>query len=118
MRYQNLLADHDDHDYLNFTNKEYEGNISLVSTDELIGITNDIRMKNGNTDLVGKCNNAVYYNFYLVFDTQKQDAHIQAVCNCSEKDDWVSYKLPMSEEEKLSVMWQFIQMLTKEIYNS
>lgn len=118
MRYQNLLAEVD-RDYLNFTNKGYEGNISLVSTDELICITNDIRMKNGNTDLVGKLyNNDVYYNFYLVFDTQKQDAHIQAVCNCSEKDDWVSYELPMSEEEKLSVMWQFIQMLTEEIYNS
>lgn len=118
MRYQNLLAEAD-HDYLNFINKEYEGNISLISTDELISITNDIRMKNGNTDLVGKLyNNEVYYDFYLVFDTQKQNVHIQAVCKGSEKDDWVSYELPMSEEEKLSVMWQLIRMLTKEVYDA
>lgn len=45
MRYQNLRADFIDRDFLDFTNGSSEGNIVLVTTDELVNITNDIRQK-------------------------------------------------------------------------
>ena len=61
-------------------------NIVLVVTDELIDITNEIRKKHGYTDLVGiEYENEVYYNFYLMFDTEKKTIGIQAICNYGEK---------------------------------
>lgn len=57
-----------------------------METDELINLTNEIRKKQGNTDLVGiEYDNEVYYNFYLMFDTEKKSISIQAVCNYGEK---------------------------------
>lgn len=119
MRYEKLQADVIDRDFLDFTNKEHEGNIVLFGTDELIDITNDIRKQQGNTDLVGvDYDNEVYYNFYLMFDTCKKNISIQAVCNYGEKDDEVYYELPMTEEEKVNVMYQLIEMLARELYES
>lgn len=47
MRYQNLRTDFIDRDFLDFTNESHEGNIVLVTTDELVNITNEIREKRG-----------------------------------------------------------------------
>lgn len=119
MRYQNLRADFIDRDFLDFTNGSSEGNIVLVTTDELVNITNDICQKMGHTDLVGvEHENEVYYDFYLMFDNKEQKIRLEAECNYGEKDDKTFYELPMSEEEKISVMWQLIQMLAEEIFNS
>lgn len=119
MRYENLEADFIDRDYLDFTDKEHAGNIVLCSTDELIGITNSIRKEQGNMDLVGvDYDNEVYYNFYLMFHTRKNKISIQAVCNYGEKDDEVYYELPMTEEEKVNVIFQLIEMLARELYES
>ena len=118
MRYENIETDFVDHEFLCFTNEEHEGNIILVATDELIDITNKIRKQQGNTDLVGiEYENDVYYNFYLMFNTDKKTVSIQAVCNYGEKDDEVYYELPMTKEEKLNVIWKLINMLATEIYN-
>lgn len=119
MRYEKLEADFIDRDFLDFTNEEHEGNIVLCTTDELIDITNQIRFEQGNTDLVGvDYDNEVYYNFYLMFDTIKKTVSIQAVSNYGEKDDEVYYELPMTEEEKVNVMFQLIEMLAKELYEN
>ena len=73
----------------------------------------------GHTDLVGvEHENEVYYDFYLMFDNKEQKIRLEAECNYGEKDDKTFYELPMSEEEKISVMWQLIQMLAEEIFNS
>ena len=119
MRYKNITTDFIDTDFLCFTSDEHEGNIVLVATDELIDITNEIRKKHGYTDLVGiEYENEVYYNFYLMFDTEKKTISIQAVCNYGEKDDEVYYELPMTEEEKINVIWKLVNMLATEIYNN
>ena len=117
MRYENLKFDFVDRDFLCFTSDEHEGNIVLSATDELIDLTNKIREKHGNTDLVGiEYDNEVYYNFYLIFDTKKKDVSIQAICNYGEKDDEVYYRLPMTEEEERNVIFQPIEILATELY--
>lgn len=119
VRYEKLEADFIDRDFLQFTSEEYEGDIVLSATDELIDITNQIRLEQGNTDLVGvDYDNEVYYNFYLMFDTRKKTVSIQAVSNYGVKDDEVYYELPMTEEEKINVMFQLIEMLAKELYEN
>lgn len=119
MRYEKLEADFVDRDFLQFTSGEHEGDIVLCATDELIDITNKIRLEQGNTDLVGlDYDNEVYYNFYLMFDTRKKSISIQAVSNYGEKDDEVYYELPMTEEEKVNVMFQLIEILAKELYEN
>ena len=76
MRYEKLEAEFVDRDFLQFTNGEHEGDIVLCATDELIDITNKIRLEQGNTDLVGlDYDNEVYYNFYLMFDTRKKSVN-------------------------------------------
>ena len=118
MRYKNITTDFIDKDFLCFTNNEHEGNIVLAATDELIHLTNEIRKEQGNTDLVGaEYDNEVYYNFYLMFNTKKKTIGIQAVCNYGKKDDEVYYELPMTEEEKINVIWKLVNMLATEIYN-
>lgn len=119
MRYKNINIDDFDVDCLDFTNKELEGNVILCGTDELIEITNNIRKERGYTDLVQvDCDNQVYYNFYLVFNTNKKEVSIQAVCNYGEKDDEVWYKLPMSREEERTVLFTLIKYLANELYCS
>ena len=119
MRYEKLEAEFVDRDFLQFTSGEHEGDIVLCATDELIDITNKIRLEQGNTDLVGlDYDNEVYYNFYLMFDTRKKSISIQAVSNYGEKDDEVYYELPMTEEEKVNVMFQLIEILAKELYEN
>lgn len=119
MRYENLYIDFVDRDFLDFTNDEYEGNIVLCATDELIRLTNNIRKEQGNEDLVGvDYDNNVYYNFYLMFNTKEKEVSIQAVCNYGEKDDEVWYKLPMTTEEERNVMFVLIECLAKELYNN
>ena len=119
MRYENLKVDVVDVDFLDFTNKEVEGNVVLCGTDELIEITNNIRKEHGYTDLVEvNCDNDVYYDFHLVFNTSKKEVSVQAVCNYGEKDDEVWYKLPMTIEEERNVMFVLIECLARELYNS
>lgn len=117
MRYEKLEAEFVDRDFLQFASGEYEGDIVLYPTNELIDITNKIRLEQGNTDLVGPdYDNEVYYDFYLMFDTREKIVSIQAVSNYGKKDDRVFYGLPMTEEEKANVMFQLIGILAKELY--
>lgn len=115
MQYTKLVTG-DLQDNLQFGDTHKQGDIYLCSSGELIDITNQIRIKKGYTDIVSvQMDNDVYYNFYLIFDLDKMEVAIHAVCNESEKDNGVEYELPMTEEEKISVLWQLAEMLAREI---
>lgn len=113
MRYMHLEADTDP-DYIQVTENGQAGSISLCATEELIEIVNEIRSGLGYTDLIG-ADNEVYYDFYLCFDISAQSVSILAICNYGEADDKKNYELPMTEEEKHSVVWQLIRFLTNAI---
>lgn len=118
MRYENIEADYADNDFLMFKDGDFQGDVSLIETDELMDLTNAIRKECGYMDLVdSNCDNEVYYDFYLVFNLKKKIISIHAVCNYGEKDDKTDYELPMTEEEKENVLWKFVNILTQEIYN-
>lgn len=110
MRYGNLeIGDVD------FTNT-MSGSFIVSATEKLVDVTNDIRMKKGNTDIVSVDNdNEVYYTFYLQFDIDKREIKLQAECNHGEKDDYVWYDLPLSTEEKEVILFKIIEYLVKEL---
>jgi hypothetical protein len=119
MRYENLSVDVVDVDFLDFTSEECEGNVVLYGDNELIHILNEIRSEQGNTDLVGvDYDNEVYYEFYLMFNTQKKRISIQGVCNYGEKDDEVWYELPMTKEEERHAMFVLLESLAHALYIS
>lgn len=96
----------------NLGNGEWDGNYSIPATDELVEITNTIRSRWGNTDLVGASYvNDVYYNFYLYFNGTTKELKLQAVCNYGEKDDEVWYDIELIPEEKEMLMWKVIRQL-------
>ena len=70
MRFENIELECLD---TNLGNGEYDGNYVVPATDELIEITNKIRERQGNTDLVGvEYDNDVYYTYYLYFNSDKK----------------------------------------------
>ena len=110
MRFTNIQLEDLDLDY------ENTGTFYIPATDELVELTNNIRERQGNTDLVGvKYDNDVYYNFYLMFDVPKQEIKLQASSNLSEKDDWVMYDIQLFPEEERMLMFKVIEALVKEI---
>ena len=85
----------------NLGNGEYDGIYCIPATDELIEITNKIRKKQGNIDLVGvDYDNDVYYTHYLYFNTDKKEITLQAEVSNGEKDDFVWYTIELLPEEK------------------
>lgn len=106
-----------DFDALNLDNGGIEGNIDLYSTESLVEETNKIRKAQGNEDLVGlEYDNDVYYNFYLMFNTEKNIIQLKAVCNYGKNDDEVWYDLPLSQEEERETMLFLIKCLSETIY--
>lgn len=111
MRYENLKFEYCEID---------DGILSLhiVATDELVDIVNNIREKNGNTDLVEiEYDNEVYYNFYLISYLKDRKISIISVCNNGEKDDCTCYEIPIGEDEKEIILFQLIKELSKSIDN-
>lgn len=93
-------------------NGENEGNYIVPATDELIEITNEIRKRQGNTDLVGvEYENEVYYTHYLSFNANKKEITLQASVANGEKDDYVWYNIELLPEEKEMLMWKVIEDL-------
>lgn len=112
MRYKNITIDFVDDVYEIYSDNKIESALILHSTNELIEITNNIRKERGYDDLVEvRCNNNVYYNFFLVFNTRKKEISLQAVCNHGEKDDGVCYKLPMTQNEERNLIFELIECL-------
>ena len=110
MRFTNIRLEELDLDYDN------SGSYIVPATDELIELTNNIRKRQGNTDLVGvEYDNDVYYNFYLMFDVPNQAIKLEASSNLSEKDDWVMYDIQLFPEEERMLMFKVIGALVQEI---
>lgn len=109
MRFKNIKLESLDTD---LGNGEYDGNYVVPATDELIEITNEIRKRQGNTDLVGvDYENDVYYTHYLYFNTDKKEITLQASVAHGEKDDYVWYTIELLPEEKEMLMWKVIEDL-------
>ena len=95
---------------------EYDGNYVISATDELIEITNKIRERQGNTDLVGAdYENDVYYTYYLCFNTDKKEITLQTEVSHGEKDDFVWYTIDLFPEEKEMLRWKVIRELLVEV---
>lgn len=115
MRFKNIELESLD---TNLGNGEYDGNYVVPATDELIDITNKIRERQGNTDLVGvEYENDVYYTHYLYFNADKKEITLQAEVAHGEKDDYVWYTIELLPEEKEMLMWKVIRELLVNIEN-
>ena len=114
MRFENIELESLD---TNLGNGEYDGNYVIPATDELIEITNKIREKQGNTELVGTDENDVFYTYYLCFNADKKDITLQAEVSHGKKDDFVWYTIALFPEEKEMLMWKVIRGLLVEIEN-
>lgn len=109
MRFKDIKLENLDTDLGNGAN---EGNYVIPATNELIEITNEIRKRQGNTDLVGvDYENDVYYTYYLYFNTDKKEITLQASVAHGEKDDYVWYTIELLPEEKEMLMWKIIEDL-------
>ena len=113
MRFKDIVIDNVD------LNGENDGNFEIYATDELVEITNKIRERQGNLDLV-KCelDNDVYYNFYLLFDIDKKEVKLQSACNHGENDDYVWYDIELLQEEKEMFMFKIINYFTNFILDN
>lgn len=95
---------------------DYEGSYCVPATDELIDITNTIRKRAGNTDLVGVgYDNDVYYNHYLLFNTATKELSLQASVAHGEKDDFTWYNIDLFPEEKEMLLWKVVNELLNEL---
>lgn len=111
MRYENLKFQDIDIDFVNSIDKV---DWQIEATNELIEITNQIREKKGYKDLVKiDCDNEVYYNFYLVCSFSIHSMEILAICNHGESDDFATYSLPMTYEEKENILFQLVKELIR-----
>lgn len=93
---------------LHFTDIEIDETGSLVSgscqlegSEILIDKIETLRKAKGMTDFVSDNNNDIWYNFYLSFHIDdKCRLNLYGTCNNTEKDDWDTYQLTMTKEEK------------------
>ncbi len=92
------------------------GNFYVPCTDDLIETMNDIRESRGNKDLVGvNYENDVWYNFFLIFVPAEKEIRLVGTANGSEKDDWISYDIGISSDEKELLMFKIIEALANEL---
>ncbi len=88
----------------------------IPATDELVGLSNVIRSRAGNEDLVGTdYDNDVYYNYYLICDLINDIISMQFSVSNGEKDDFCCYEIDLFPEEKEMLMWKAIKELNKEL---
>lgn len=94
-----------------------DGTFCIPATNELVELTNKIRERQGNTDLVSVDNkNDVYYDFYLYFDAEETyQIKLLAVCNYGKKDDRIWYEIDLFPEEKTMLMFKIIKELVNKL---
>lgn len=113
MRFEDIVLEEFD---MNLGSNEYDGSYCVQATDELIEITNKIRARQGNTDLVGvDCDNDVYYTHYLIFNVDTKEITLHAVVSNGEKDDFEWYGIDLFPEEKEMLLWKVVRELLIEI---
>lgn len=116
MRFEDITLE--DLDIIEIGLEKNEVNYLVPATDELIEVTNKIRTRQGNTDLVGvNYDNDVYYTYYLIFNADKKEISLQVEVAHGEKDDFVWYTIDLFPEEKEMLTWKVIKELLKEIEN-
>ena len=116
MRFEDITLE--DLDIIEIGLEKNEVNYLVPATDELIEVTNKIRARQGNTDLVGvNYDNDVYYTHYLIFNADKKEISLQAEVAHGEKDDFVWYTIDLFPEEKEMLTWKIIKELLTEIEN-
>ena len=91
------------------------GDFIVPATEDLIDALDAIRKDKGFTDLVGNCDNDVYYNFYLRFNPATKEIELSGTANEADEDDWQNYIIDISPEEKEQLMFYIIDALAKEI---
>lgn len=100
---------------------DYDYQFNIPSTDELVETLNNIRKRNGNTDLItvesitDDPENEVTYDFFLNFNTEKQEIKIWAICYNTEKDDDFWYCIPLFPNEETMLLFKVIEQLVKEM---
>ena len=102
-----VLADPD------FTDEDRFSLIALPN-DYLIYLVDAIRNNLGHEDL----SNApeVYYNFYLNVNDLR-DVSLNAICHHGEKDDYATYEIPLTEDERAVLLEKAEEFLEyKELY--
>ena len=118
MRFEDITLEDIDIIENGLEKNEYEANYLVSATDELIEVTNKIRARQGNTDLVGiNYDNDVYYTHYLIFNADKKEISLQAEVAHGEKDDFVWYTIELLPEERKMLMWKVIKELLVELEN-
>ena len=74
-------------------------------TDDLIDRMNQVRKEAGMKDLVSiTCDNNVWYDFYVVYEIDKDNVYLFGTANESEEDDWANYEIPLEDDEKESLL--------------
>ncbi len=112
MRYKDLNFEMVDKEFI----EHPQGCIVLECSNELVDITNNLRKKSGNTDLVGsKWHNEVYYDFYLDYNLEEKTVTLQAKCNYGKRDNEEYYTLPMTKEEEKHITFLLIGYLVDQL---
>lgn len=89
---------------------EAEMSFEVIPEDWLCDLIDEIREKDGNTDLQSNPNNDVWYNFYLEVDFDNYNIRLYAICNNGEKDDYAQYEVELDTiEEKILLYKAFYQ---------
>lgn len=113
-RYKDVQINSKERDCL-MRNTECTGDFEVAASGCLISMADQIRKEKGYTDLASDSDNEVWYNFYLAFTDE--DIQLTFTCNNGEKDDWVTYQLPMTDYEKLC-MWKRLPRFFFEVMNN
>lgn len=86
---------------------EHRNTINWLATctDDLIDRMNRVRKEAGMKDLVSiTCDNNVWYDFYVVYEIDKDNVYLFGTANESEEDDWANYEIPLEDDEKESLL--------------
>lgn len=98
MRYENLKLK-------NITDLFEEVACDIETTDELVNIAKSIREEKGLVD-----NDEVYYGFCMFCHLEEKEIYLTVYC----EPECDSYELPMTDEEKLDVLFQVFFEIRKQ----
>ena len=89
-----------------YFDSESEFSMQTNGNDDLINATNKIREQYGMEDLDDKWEtNEVYYNFYVIVNTNNRKITLTATVYNSEKDEGAVYVLSLTERVKEDLIW-------------
>ena len=92
-----------------------EMSFEVIPEDWLCDLIDEIREKDGNTDLQSNPNNDVWYNFYLEVNFDNYNIRLYASCNNGEKDDFAQYEVELDTIEEKILLYKAFYQYAKEI---